>query len=181
MIHCIVKPMEEYVEHLPEGSYGIYTSYGHDPYLFNLISRMTTALFVYEPGFESLPVGRRVTVLANEAVFQETLVARVGDSQVAKHLELLSPEEMLALYMKQDLSHLPLVSEVYKNQDVLKTCMQLRVMQRKRWYRGKLYSNGKVTGAQFRSMLEKADEIGLDTVIKHMLNEQLQKENIKNV
>ena len=158
MIFCTTKPPEEYMVTLPSGGvYGLWDTYGHDPELFNLISRVSPAMFMYEPGFD-IPPGAVIVTLDKdvEDKIVDTLDKRVLGLTVREILHYYSPEDMLELFSKEDVSHLPI------NDPVLNTIMIMRVSQHRHHYRGLLDSDDKVSKVKFKSDLtaEEAEWLG---------------------
>lgn len=167
MKYCVTKPPNEYVEVVNNREGGLFTSYGHDPALFNLLSRVATVVFMYEQGFESLATGTRVNRLHKEQLLWDTLDQSISGVTVQDILKSTTPQEMYDLFIKESPEHLK-ISELYGNFPRLLQVMNLRVLQYRKYHRGKI-AVGKVTKVQFSSDLTGEEDIYLTTHVKELL------------
>lgn len=172
MIYCTTLPIERYVENVNGEVCGIYTVYGDNPAMLNLITRVTTLPFMYEPGFEPVPLGQRLGRLLDEHLLLESLQTKIGKVTFEHILNNSTPIEMFNLFMKTD-PKLPL-NDLYgkNNLQALAATMKLRCLQYRRHFRGTI-KPGKVTVAQFRSNLTPAEDLFLNNSIDLMLKQYL--------
>ena len=165
MIACTTMPPDKYIETLPDGkTYGLYQEYGGNPELFNLITRVATVPFMYEPGFEGIPLGKRIGRLNKEQCLVDSLEQKVEGIQLRILLRKIDPVAMYELFAEQEPDHLALV-QLYNGWDRVLSVMELRVLQFRRHYRGVRKSNKGVITAQFRSGLSAREEESLSTAI----------------
>jgi hypothetical protein len=144
---------------------GLYTQYGHDAHLFNLLSRTSTGMFMYEQGFEEIPLDKRVARIFKDEMFKETLDQTVAFLPMRKILETMNPEEMYNLFVSIKPTHIK-ISSFYGNElnspaqkfELLMLSMKLRLFQYKKYSKGIKSREGKVIKAQFGSTLTKAEE-----------------------
>jgi hypothetical protein len=158
MIFCVTQPIDRYVEHLPRGQLGgLFVSYGHTPELFNLITRVTTIPFMYEPEFDGFPVGSRIQVINHDHHLSNTLPQEVDGVTVSSILKIYDPEQMYQLFIEKKPKHLEVVN-LYGEWELLLYVMQLRVLQFKKYYRGKLKQGKNISRVQFKSSLTTAED-----------------------
>lgn len=166
MIYCITRPIEEYDVVLADGRVnGLYTQYGHDARLFNLLSRTSTGMFMYEQGFECIPPEKRVAKIFKDEMFIETLDQTVAFRPMREILDTTTPEEMYNLFLSVQPRHLKIAMFYGGDQtspdqrfDLLMLSMKLRLFQYKKYSKGVKSREGKVIKAQFGSTLTKAEE-----------------------
>ncbi len=167
MIFCTVKPPEEYMVTLPSGfTCGLWDTYGYDPALFCFISRISSAMFMYEPGFESIPPGVKVVEVPDQQDVANTMNQMVKGLTVREVQEKYNPIEMLSLFSREDISHLLFVKG-FEVSAILEV-MRLRVLQFRKYYRGPLQLEGGIQKVQFKSDLTKKEQEGLSEFILRM-------------
>ena len=144
LINCVIKPSNEY---------GFYHTYGRE--LFCLLSRTCINMFSWEinnPKSEHLLV-----TLDNIEKYRALL------RQVNVHS---SPEVFLKDLKKN--KNLPLV---YNTQEQLIEIAELRLLQWRKYYRGKVGQNGNQIKVQFGSGLESNQESKLSGFLKSLYGE----------
>jgi len=163
MIYCLTKRPEEYVANTPNGLTGLFMIYGHDPYLFNLMSRTCNAFFMYEQGFESIPEIERTSILTHEDLWRETLECSLGGVPIRIALEELSPRKFSDfLYSNLD-EELPLCrayppGPTARKSEGLWYTSYLRTLQHEKYYRGFLKQENNKVETVFRSRLSPDEE-----------------------
>jgi hypothetical protein len=167
-IFCTTKPPEQYTVTIDSYEVGLWQTYGSDPDLFNLMSRVAVEFFQYEGGiFEVIPVGRTAARLSKD----ETLIASL-DFKFRSGLSLrdilrsTTPREMFDLLKgTKEVDQLPLL-EFYRIREKdtrsqlvggLLFSVYLRVLQYEKHYRGVQSKEGKVIKASFRSNLDSTE------------------------
>ena len=166
MIFALTKEPEKYDEEYNGGRYGLWSSYGHDPYLFCLMSRMNSAFFMYEDGFEDFPVRLKISefdsVLVN--AYKDTLNVELTPGVTTREwLESTTPVEWFNLLLNvEDLSLLPLAKlfelSGHDPAESIKACAQVRALQYRKFFRGRVHENGKVVRVAFKSDLTAEEE-----------------------
>ncbi len=166
MIYCVTQSPDKYVEHLPTGQVcGLYTQYGHRPELFNLMTRTVTASFMYEPGFEGYPVGKRIQSLYGDDCLVATLDQDVEGVSMKTLLNTTCPETMFNMFLDKKPEHLEVV-KFYAGWDGLIAAMRVRVLQFKKYYRGIINTNKNLVYARFRSDLSEQEDKFLTESVK---------------
>lgn len=156
MIHCVTQPLEKYDVILSGYSVGIYSNYGHDPHLFNLLTRCNRVPFQYEEGSNVL-TSKVLSTIFDIELYEETLEQDVGDKNVRALLEELNPEQMLNWFQNYDVGHLG-VTLYYENETSLFLVMAARVAQWKKYYRGVIKSEKGLISASFGNRLTNEEE-----------------------
>jgi len=165
--HCVTKPIDKYTEVINGTEVGLYITYGHDRHLFNLLTRTSTAMFMYEQGFESLKTGSRFNRLTKEELLFSTLSQSLGGVSMRKTLETTSPQGMLKIFKEKRPEHLD-IAGLYGNFPRLLQAMELRVLQYRKYYRGPL-SKGGIVKVQFASDLSSEEDTFLENNVKALL------------
>jgi len=158
MIFCGNTP-STYVEPIDGTFIGLFTNYGHDKELFNLISRVSLSLFTYE-----LNLKDKAFALTNIEDIRETLDQEVNLKSIRHLLHELNPEAFFKLLYEQKPKHLAIA----KDFDGLMLCMLLRMLMWKKIYRGPTLNSKNITNAQFKSALTVNEELFLNRSLKKM-------------
>ncbi len=164
MIYCTTKPPEQYTVTIESYPVGLWITYGYDPELFNLISRVAVELFQYEGDiFDVIPDGKKAARLFRD----DTIIASMdfkfkSGLSMRDVLKNTAPKEMFDLFERtKEIENLPLI-EFYRirAKDTrsnllggLFYSMYMRVLQYEKHYRGAMSKDGKLVKAQFRSNL----------------------------
>jgi hypothetical protein len=165
MIYCATKKLDEYTEQTRHGVNGLYYNYGHDPYLFCLMSRCCSGFFLYEEGFEDIPEGKRLAILHDIKLYRDTVESHINKVPMRKLLEDTTPRELTDIVWKNKPKHLPLC-ELYTADpkrpnaqlEALWLNFYLRTLQFEKHYRGKIRRNGRVISVVFSSRLSPEEE-----------------------
>ena len=130
--------------------------YGNNLPLFNLLSRTSTSFFMYEQGFESLDPGKRIVALDNIDAWTDTLDSVISKKSVRELLEILTPRQFTDLIFEVKPKNLPIYAVFDKGQNPAEALwfnMYLRTLQHEKYFRGKMYSPGKLINAVFAPRL----------------------------
>jgi len=165
MIYCTIKPPERYTVTIDGIEVGLWMTYGHDPELFNLISRISVELLQYEGGeFDAIPDGKKAARLFRD----DTIIASMdfkfnSGLSMRDVLRSTTPREMFQLFERtKEIENLPLL-ESYRIREKdtrsnllggLLFSIYMRVLQYEKHYRGAVSKEGKVVRASFRSNLD---------------------------
>lgn len=154
MIYCTTQKPEHYNVIINGKEYGLWRNYGYDPALFNLISRTQLQMFGYEQGMvDKIPSGQQIVQLPNIREIEFTLQQRVDGTLVRELVEAKNPEEMFDIFRLSRPSGIAIIGS-FGDLDSLLLAMRLRVIQWKKFYRGKLRGNE----VQFRSRCNEDEE-----------------------
>jgi hypothetical protein len=165
MIYCTAVEPYKYVEQTPSGEAGLYTTYGHSPELFNLLSRTATVMFMYEPGFEGYPSKGKCVAVAGDHFLVNSLSQEVNGRGMIDILSSTCPITMLDMFIKHRPVHIKAV-KLYGNWENFILAMRLRVLQFRKYYRGAVVNEGKVVTARFRSDLSMDEDATLTRSVK---------------
>jgi len=177
MIFCTTKKPDQYTEQTPNGVNGLWTNYGHDPYLFNLLSRFSVAFYLYEPGFEFIPEGNRLAVLSYDDLYKETLECSIKGVPMRTLLAETTPREFESVVREgAKPEDLPLCRMFDSGNNLTEQALQVawlhsyvRSLQHDKFYRGPLSVKGKVAYAHFSSTLTPEEDKFLETQKKLLL------------
>ena len=164
MIYATTKPPEQYTVTIESYPVGLWITYGYDPELFNLLSRIAVEFFQYEGGeFDVIPDGKKAARLFRDDTIIESLDFKFNSGLSMRDvLNNTTPKEMFDLFERtKEIENLPLL-EFYRIREKdtrsnllggLFFSMYMRVLQYEKHYRGAQSTEGKVIRASFRSNL----------------------------
>lgn len=155
-IHCITKKPEDYAVETENGVFGLYVHYWQDQHLFSLMSRISSAFFPYEQGFEDFPEKLRMDTLDGAGMFAETLDQALGEMLVRDMMDTFTPREFTDALRQYDVKHLAMMRMFSRLENPLEALWYsalLRTLQYEHWHRGPIMAEGRVVRAQFASAL----------------------------
>jgi hypothetical protein len=164
MIYATTKPPHEYIVTIDGIEVGLWMTYGYDPGLFNLLSRISVEFFQYEGGeFDVIPDGKKAARLFRDDTIIESLDFKFNSGLSMRDvLKNTTPREMFDLFERtKEIENLPLL-EFYRIREKdtrsnllggLFFSMYMRILQYEKHYRGTTFKDGKLVKAQFRSNL----------------------------
>jgi hypothetical protein len=177
MINCTIQEDSKYNVVLDGQAVGLYTTYGHDQHLFNLITRMAGECFQYEPELSFIPEPKRAAILFNDGVIVSTLRQSVNGHNMREILEKTDPKEFYLMMTAHRPLHLDIL-EFFQVKDKNVTdndlmdgflvSLYLRQGQWQRYQRGVIGKKGKVIQAKFGVKLQDKEE---DLKFKHYMNQ----------
>lgn len=162
MIFCTTKKPEEYNYVYPDDlTLGLWATYGHDPDLFNLLSRVSPSFFLFEQ-----PVRLRADQLpaetSEDVLLLETLECHLDGRLVRDIVRETTPSEFLIRILSGGLEDLPMRGLYKGDSQSIFAAMIARELQWRKNYRGEVARAGKLRLAQFRSILNAAEEHDLE-------------------